>query len=29
MELVKSPFNDDPKKKADYELGLNINDRNI
>ena len=28
-ELSKSKFNDDPKKKEDYELNLNITDRNI
>lgn len=29
LELSKSKFNDDPKKKEDYELNMNINDRTI
>jgi hypothetical protein len=29
LELSKSKFNEDPKKRADYELNMNINDRNI
>ena len=29
VELSRSKFNDDPKKTEDYELNLNINDRNI
>jgi hypothetical protein len=29
LELSRSKFNDDDKKKQDYELGMNINDRNI
>lgn len=29
LELSKTKFNDDPKKRQDYELNLNINDRNI
>jgi len=29
VELSKSKFNDDPKKVEDYQLSMNINDRNI
>ena len=29
LELSKTKFNDDPKKKDDYELNMNINDRNV
>lgn len=29
LELSKSKFNDDPKKREDYELNMNINDRTI
>ena len=29
IELSKTKFNDDPKKKDDYELNMNINERNI
>lgn len=29
LELSKSKFNDDEKKKHDYEVNMNINDRNI
>lgn len=29
MELSKSKYNDDPKKKEDYELNLNITFRNV
>lgn len=29
LELSKSKFNDDPKKREDYEINMNINDRNI
>jgi len=29
IELSKTKFNDEPKKREDYELNMNINDRNI
>lgn len=29
LELSRSKFNEDPKRKEDYELGININDRNV
>lgn len=29
LELSKSKFNDDSKKREDYELNMNINGRNI
>ena len=29
LQLSKSKFNDDPKKKDDYELNMSINDRNV
>lgn len=29
LELSQSKFNDDPKKRQDYELNMNINDRNV
>ena len=29
LQLSKSKFNDDPKKKDDYELNISINDRNV
>ena len=29
LELSQSKFNDDPKKRQDYELNMNITDRNV
>lgn len=29
LELSKSKFNEDPKKREDYELNMSINDRNV